>query len=141
MSDIDLKCGCGEPDCQGHATFRRGYVEITDEDGKTEERWDHFHIDAQQGNDWAQLICSPKDARKLMWFLIWNYFPLLSMFIRFLGWLRSQLSFAGWRLVRCFKSISNRLAPVGRPFCRLWRSFSKELSRAFRRLLLWRSNR
>jgi len=84
---MQLRCSCDGPFCGGRVEFRRGYVQVKKRlygDGKDTlvERWDHLYVDATESGELIQLICPPQKARQLMWFLIWNYLPLVSHVVR-----------------------------------------------------------
>lgn len=85
--DIEFECDCGNPECKAFACFRKGYVHITHPDGTREERWDHFYIDAHDRDletghaCWVELMMPPKGARRLMWFLVREYMPVVSRVI------------------------------------------------------------
>lgn len=79
--DTTLECQCGNPDCGARIDVRKGYVHITHPDGRREVRWDYCYLDAivDKGEcKWIELMLTPLEAKSLMWFLIWNYFPAVS---------------------------------------------------------------
>lgn len=83
--DIEVKCDCGNPDCHANVQLRKGYVHIRHPDGRKEVRWDHFYIDAfdWDGRDpgetkMVELMLPPREARRVMWFLVREYMPAVS---------------------------------------------------------------
>ena len=85
--DIELNCVCGNPACAGRVGFRVGYVQIHHPDGTDEVRWDYLHIDAFSGDGegskegdfkWVEAMCNPEQGKDLMWYLVWEYMPVLS---------------------------------------------------------------
>ncbi len=85
----DLTCACGNPSCNAHVQFRKGFVFFPREDGSEEVRGDYFHLDAfdyETGKEelkWVHLMMTPQQARCLMWYLVINYMPIVH---RLIGW-------------------------------------------------------
>lgn len=79
--DTEFSCDCGNTACRGLLNVRKGYVNIAHDDGREEERWDYLWLDVYQGADKelanCELVFPPAEARRLMWFLIRAYMPVI----------------------------------------------------------------
>lgn len=78
MTNLDIKCECGNPKCKAELSMRKGYVHIRHPDGREEERYDYLHIDAyphKEKQEIIELMFPPEMAREIMWWFILAYLP------------------------------------------------------------------
>ncbi len=100
-TDTQLDCDCGNPVCHANLQVRRGFVEITHEDGSITQRWDYLHIDAFDGKGAAvQMMVPPKEARKLLWFMVQGFCPGINFLCTLTNSIRRLISYyCYWRWV------------------------------------------
>lgn len=68
----DIKCDCGNPECTTEIMFRKG--PIFRPDGSREKSWLHLDANTYDGShNWVEVMISPKSARKLMWWMLKNF--------------------------------------------------------------------
>lgn len=90
-STHELSCVCGSADCQGQSLIRRGFVEITKYGDDPETRWDYLYIESQNSDGSTEIMLPPEKAKKLMWWMIRNYFPGIALLSRMCRRVRWQL--------------------------------------------------